>query len=142
MIYHEEKMNLLTVPQGYWIAHCISGDFTLGAGVAKQIDEVFNMKAALKSVWEDNIEDFIGACLPIANVLNLVTKDKYWHKPTLKSLRDALEDMKMIAVENCIKKIAMPRIGCGLDKLNWQDVEPMIKDVFKDMDIEIMVCVL
>ena len=142
MIYHEEKMNLLTVPQGYWIAHCISGDFTLGAGVAKQIDEVFNMKAALKSVWEDNIEDFIGACLPIANVLNLVTKDKYWHKPTLKSLRDALEDMKMVAAENCIKKIAMPRIGCGLDKLNWQDVEPMIKDVFKDMDIEIMVCVL
>ena len=142
MIYHEEKMNLLTVPQGYWIAHCISGDFTLGAGVAKQIDEVFNMKAALQSVWEDNIEDFIGACLPIANVLNLVTKDKYWHKPTLKSLRDALEDMKMVAAENCIKKIAMPRIGCGLDKLNWQDVEPMIKDVFKDMDIEIMVCVL
>ena len=37
MFYHEEKMDLLEVPQDYLIAHCISGDMALGAGVAKQI---------------------------------------------------------------------------------------------------------
>ena len=37
-------------------------------------------------------------------------------------------------------KIAMPKIGSGLDRLNWQDVEQIIKDVFADTDVEILVC--
>lgn len=143
MYYHEEKMNLLDVPQGWWIAHCISGDFALGAGVAKQIDEVFNMKEMLHRVWEDGEIESMGYwCAPCGNVLNLITKAKYWHKPTLKSLREALEDMKKLIDEEGIKKIAMPKIGCGLDRLNWEDVSPMIQDIFKDTDVEIMVCYL
>ena len=143
MLYHEEKMNLMNVPQGYWLAHCISADFALGAGVAKQIDEAFNMKEGLRSLWDGEPgESLVGSCLPCANVLNLVTKQKYWHKPTLDSLREALEDMKLLAREECIKKIAMPKIGCGLDRLNWDDVSPMIQEIFKDDDVEIMVCCL
>lgn len=34
----------------------------------------------------------------------------------------------------------MPVIGCGLDRLNWNDVSEQIKDVFADMDVEILVC--
>ena len=41
-----------------------------------------------------------------------------------------------------ITKIAMPRIGCGLDGLNWQDVKKALQDVFDNTDIEILVCVL
>jgi len=48
--------------------------------------------------------------------------------------------MKQICLENNIKKIAMPVIGCGLDRLNWNDVSEQIKDVFADMDVEILVC--
>lgn len=139
MYYHEEKKNLLEVQQGYWIAHCISGDFALGAGVAKQIDEVFNEREALKAMWDEESENCV---LPCGNVLNLVTKKKYWHKPTLESLREALSDLKLLVQEDKIKKIAMPKIGCGLDRLSWDDVSPMIQEIFKDLDIEIMVCCL
>lgn len=143
MYYHEEKQNLLDVPQGWWIAHCISGDFALGAGVAKQIDEAFNMKEMLRKEWETgDVEELGFWCAPVGNVLNLITKDKYWHKPTLDSLREALEDMKKLVAENAIKKIAMPKIGCGLDRLNWDEVSPMIQEIFKDTDVEIMVCCL
>ena len=142
MFYHEEKMNLLSVPQGYWLAHCISGDFTLGAGIAKQIDEAFNMKEMLQLEWGDVPHDEAPWCVPCGNVLNLVTKAKYWHKPTLSSLREALEDMARYVSEHAIKKIAMPKIGCGLDRLSWDDVSPMIQEIFGDMDIEIMVCCL
>ena len=41
-----------------------------------------------------------------------------------------------------IKKLAMPRIGCGLDRQNWTDVKALIEKVFADTDIEIMVCSL
>lgn len=145
MYYHEERTNLLSIPQGWWIAHCISGDFALGAGVAKQIDEAFNMRAMLKAMWSNEETKglwTVPACLPCGTVFNLVTKERYFHKPTLDSLRTALEEMAEYVRIMEVKKIAMPRIGCGLDRLSWNDVEPMIQEVFKDLDVEIMVCVL
>ena len=143
MNYHEEKMDLLSVPQGWWIAHCISADFALGAGVAKQIDNVFGMRSMLHAAWDGEPADsLVGACLPCGNVLNLVTKERYWHKPKLDSLKESLRDMKLYVNENAIKKIAMPKICCGLDRLNWEDVSPMIQEIFKDTDVEIMVCCL
>jgi hypothetical protein len=41
-----------------------------------------------------------------------------------------------------ITKLAMPLIGCGLDKLEWANVKDIIEDVFNDMNIEILVCIL
>ena len=54
--------------------------------------------------------------------LNLITKERYFHKPTIITMRHALEKMKQICLENNIKKIAMPVIGCGLDRLNWNEI--------------------
>ena len=39
-----------------------------------------------------------------------------------------------------IKKIAMPTIGCGLDRLEWNKVSDIIKEVFSEMSIEILIC--
>ena len=146
MNYREEKRDLMMVPQGYMIAHCISADFALGAGVAKQIDTVFNMREMLNLMWGkiSDMEDkwSVPCCLPCANVFNLVTKERYYHKPTLASLEVALNEMKDYAVEMGVKKIAMPKIGCGLDRLNWDDVSVMLEEIFGDTDIEILVCVL
>ena len=54
----------------------------------------------------------------------------------------ALEEMKKQAIEMNIKKIAMPKIGCGLDRLMWYRVSKMIQEIFNDTDIEIVVCIL
>ena len=43
-------------------------------------------------------------------------------------------------IDGSSARIAMPKIGCGLDQLNWQDVEGIIREVFADTDIEILVC--
>ena len=51
-------------------------------------------------------------------------------------------DMKRQCLENGIDKIAMPRIGCGLDRLEWFVVEDMIKEIFQDTSIEIVIYVL
>ena len=37
-------------------------------------------------------------------------------------------------------QFAMPLIGCGLDRLHWGKVSEMIQVIFKDTDIEILVC--
>lgn len=87
-----------------------------------------------------------GYCIPTTSprphgTYNLVTKEKYWHKPTLSTLRQALADMLDDDwLYESRAKIAMPKIGCGLDRLRWSDVEPLIREVFADTDFEILVC--
>lgn len=149
MTIREEQRDLFTLPHGYWFAHCISADFALGAGIAKQFEEKYNMRHMLRMQYGDKDVQvrwdwlsFGPTCLPCSNVLNLVTKEKCFYKPTLKDLRTALEDMKLVCKESGITKVAMPRIGCGLDRLNWDDVLPMIEDVFEDTDIDFLICVL
>jgi hypothetical protein len=141
MIIINENRDLFTVPQGYYLAHCISADFTLGAGIAKTFDSVYNMRFKLFKNYPD-YEYCSGDALLIDNVFNLVTKERHWHKPTYDSVRDALEMMKEQMDFMNITKLAMPKIASGLDRLEWSKVYEIICEVFKDMDVEIVICEL
>ncbi len=136
-----EKRDLFTMPQGYYLAHCISSDFALGAGIAKTFDSVYNMRFNLFKNYPDYKYNG-GDALLIANVFNLVTKDKYWHKPTYDSLREALEMMKEQMDFVGANKLAIPHIAAGLDRLEWTKVYGIICEVFEDTDVAIVVCEL
>jgi len=142
MIYTEEKRDLFTVPKDYYLAHCISSDFGMGAGIVVEFNKRFDMKNRLlketkyHNVWTDN-----GYCLRIDRVFNLITKEKYWNKPTYRTIKEAIICMKDEAVRDNISKIAMPVIGCGLDKLKWNKVKDIILQAFTETDVEILVCV-
>lgn len=71
----------------------------------------------------------------------LVTKDRCWEKPSYKTLKSALVSMKRHCVSRGVTSLAMPRIGCGLDKLEWRKVSKLIQCVFECMDIKIYVYV-
>jgi hypothetical protein len=143
MIINEIKKDLFAVPQGYYLAHCISGDYALGAGIAKKFTEIYNMKFKLHrdyAIPEGEKYANVGRALLVDNVFNLVTKKRCFHKPTYENLYDTLVDMKEQIVDFGILKLAMPLIGCGLDKLEWDKVKDIIEDVFDDIDIEILIC--
>lgn len=145
MIYREENMDLFSVSDDYYLAHCISGDFDMGRGIVVEFNRRFDMKRKLQSKYPNYLSQYThkrigGDCILEGRVLNLITKERYFHKPTIITMRLALEKMKQICLENNIKKIAMPVIGCGLDRLNWNDVSEQIKSVFTDMHVEILVC--
>lgn len=143
MIYQEAQRDLFTVPREYYFAHCISGDYALGAGIAKQFAKVYDMRRKLHSSYaipSGQKHDNVGKALLIENVFNLVTKQRYFQKPTYDSLYDALLDMKNQCLKFGIRKIAMPLIGCGLDRLEWSKVKDAIFAVFDATDIEILVC--
>lgn len=145
MTYKEEVRDLFSVPDDYYLAHCISGDYALGAGIAIEFDKRFNMKQILNELvpgyWGYmKACGFNGECILIDRVLNLLTKERYFHKPTYDSMRDALIGMRDVCAANSIKKVAMPTIGCGLDRLKWDKVSAMIQEIFANADIEILVC--
>lgn len=143
-----EKRDLFLVPEEYYLCHCISSDFALGAGIARRFAQLGVRDALIKraAVMHDSTWNGKGYCIPTAvpepyGTFNLVTKQHYWDKPTLRTMKQALEDMrKRIAYPD--EKIAMPRIGCGLDRLKWSDVERLLHEVFDDTEIEILVCSL
>lgn len=146
MLYQESKQDLFKGTEHYFLAHCISADFGMGRGIVVEFNKRFDMKNVLKlkypsylQQWDDN--GGMGDCLLEGRVFNLITKRNYWNKPTYRSMAQALEQMKALAEENNVTKIAMPVIGCGLDKLEWEKVSDLIKLTFQDTSIEILVCI-
>lgn len=146
MIYKEVQQDLFSVPSDYALAHCISSDFALGAGIAKEFNKRFDMRRRLIDENADHIMPlpFVARCIPVsANgqvILNLVTKPFYYRKPTYGTLTQALFSMRTTAIMLGIKRIAMPKIGCGLDRLEWEQVSRIIQHVFDNTDVEIIVC--
>ena len=136
-----EQRDLFTVPQGYYLAHCISADFALGAGIAKTFDEIYNMRFKLFRDYYNYVYEG-GDALLVDNVYNLVTKPKCYHKPTYEAIRESLETMRDIMKIWDTTKLAMPKIGCGLDRCNWDEVYDIICEVFEDTDVEILICEL
>ena len=145
MIYREEVRDLFSVPEEYYLAHCISADFALGKGIAVEFNKLFDMKYELQSKYPNYLSSWHknswwGDCILEGRVLNLVTKEKYFHKPTYNSLKNALICCRLLCLDNFITKLAMPAIGCGLDRLQWDKVSEIIKEVFNNTPIEILVC--
>lgn len=146
MTIREEQRDLFTVPKDYILVHCISADLAMGAGIAKEFTKR-GVKAQLQRKYH-KVE--VGGCLVSHATdwdveLSLVTKEKYWQKPTYETMRMALEDAEFLCCEGAMNdenvKFAMPRIGCGLDRLQWDKVKAIIEEVFADTDVEILVCV-
>ena len=145
MFYKEEKRDLFTVSDSYYLVQCISADFAMGAGIAVQFNKHFNVKGNLRrrygnvfTGWDNSLSN--GFCIQDGRVFNLVTKRNYFRKPTEETMRNALFDLREQVRGQKIKLLAMPKIGTGLDKMSWEVVRSMIFDVFKDKPITILVC--
>ena len=146
MIYEELKTDLFEMPEDYYFAQCISADFAMGKGIAVEFNKHFNTKQKIMfySTFEDRWDlGEHGTCLLTDRVYNLITKRNYWMKPTYETLQRALDAMVVMVQNNPdVKHIAMPKIGCGLDRLSWPVVSAMIQNTFQSCDVHIIVCYL
>ena len=140
MILKEEKRNIFTVDDKYYFAHCISSDCKMGAGIAVDFQNKFHLRNALLE-YDEEIRKH-PTCILVNRVFNLITKKTYSGKPTYKSLEIAITDMADLIDYYNIKYLAIPKLGCGLDRLQWGKVRGIIQEVFEDINIEILVCYL
>jgi hypothetical protein len=140
----EKKMNLFSVDDKYYLAHCISADAgtdnrAMNLGIVVEFNKKFHMKSRIKEYAKSN-EIKVGDAILINKVFNLITKSRYYGKPTYDTLRMSLETMKSQIINNDIKYLAIPKIGSGLDRLQWGRVRSIIQDIFTGLDLEILVC--
>eukprot|EP01125_Pyxidicula_operculata_P013948 TRINITY_DN4628_c0_g3_i1.p1 TRINITY_DN4628_c0_g3~~TRINITY_DN4628_c0_g3_i1.p1 ORF type:complete len:141 (-),score=31.69 TRINITY_DN4628_c0_g3_i1:64-486(-) len=69
----------------------------------------------------------------------LITKENYWDKPTYTDLKNSIEAMCQHCTDHKVSELAIPRIGCGLDGLLWNQVKSILKEVFWNLNIHISV---
>ncbi|CAF4374547.1 unnamed protein product [Rotaria sp. Silwood2] len=138
--YQEVQGNLFSASSTISLAHCVSTDMNMSKGIATQFRNQFGRIDDLK---RQNIG--VGGCAYIyvenRHVFYLITKQRYFHKPTLKTLEASLISMRDLCIQNNINQLAMPCIGCGLDKLQWSQVKELIQSIFGQVDIEITIYV-
>jgi hypothetical protein len=123
MSINEVKGDLFTGPMPY--VHCVSKDFKMGAGIAKIFRDKYG---SMEYLIGQNKQIGEVAILRIEEgfVFYLVTKEHYYDKPTYKSMENSLKSLHRILVLNDIDSISIPKIGCGLDKLDWEKVKLLI----------------
>ena len=123
------------------IAHCISADAKMSKGFAEAIcSRVHGLREYCRKT-----KPIVGSIIPFWDpesnifIYNLVTKSKLYEKPTVDNLRISLKNMRGHALLNNITTISMPKIGCGLSKLQWTDVFKLLQDTFTYSGIQIQI---
>lgn len=71
----------------------------------------------------------------------MVTKKTSSGKPTMDTMEKALISLLNKMKEYNLTKLGIPKIGCGLDKLDWNETKSLIFKIFSGSGILITVCV-
>ncbi|XP_074040987.1 tropomodulin isoform X2 [Leptinotarsa decemlineata] len=133
--------DLFSAPESCALAHCVSQDFAMGQGIAVQFRESFGSVNVLLE-QKKMVGEVAELKLPERNVYYLITKFKYHDKPSYRTVWNALRNLKKTCEDNQDKKLAMPKIACGLDGLNWEKIQAMIEFIFYNTDIEVFIYTL
>jgi O-acetyl-ADP-ribose deacetylase (regulator of RNase III) len=113
---------------GVALVHCVSRDLRMGAGIATEFNRRFGRVPELLS-QQRAVGQVAFLQVPPQYVYYLITKERYWDKPTYEDLRACLRELRRLVTTvhgEKVRELAMPRIGCGLDRLDWGRVRSMI----------------
>ena len=126
------------------IGHCISADVRMSEGFADFLSHrIPGLRSTCRktrlfmgqvySFWDSTGKRYIYI---------LVTKESFCDKPNLSTFSKTLEAMKIHASKNGISTIAIPKLGCGLDQMNCQEVVKLLRDIFAYADVQLVVYTL
>ena len=68
-----------------------------------------------------------------------MTEERFYDEPNLSRLSKTLEAMKIHASMNGVSTIAIPKLGCGLNQMNWQEVVKLLRGIFAYADVQLVV---
>ena len=120
-------------PHEYSYVHAVSADFNMGKGIAVEFKRMFGRQAQL---LKQNVQVGGVATLVLRDkqqrrviVFYLVTKQRYFGKPTMSTMESSLKALKIECERLGVRQLAMPKIGSGLDRLEWEKVSQLIQSI-------------
>ncbi|XP_029348323.1 ADP-ribose glycohydrolase OARD1-like [Acyrthosiphon pisum] len=109
---------LLNMPEEYSLGHCVAKDMRMSAGIAVYFKRKFGRVGELMD-QRPNVGSVAYLQENDRFIYYLITKELSNQKPTYNCITAAITKLRDLIVEHGVKKLAIPRIGCGLDKLDW-----------------------
>lgn len=104
----------------------------MGKGLALEFKNKYPLNFEIYKKACDNASFNIGNLLivPVDNkfIVNFPTKKHWRNKSDLEFIKIGLEELKVAIKDFNIKSIALPKLGCGLGGLDWNEVFDLIKD--------------
>ena len=81
------------------------------------------------------------ASLEIAdrNIFYLITKEKFWQKPTCDDIFQSLQNLEKVCQERKVMRLACPRLAMDRDGIKWEIVRSMLYYTFRNSEIEIQI---
>jgi O-acetyl-ADP-ribose deacetylase (regulator of RNase III) len=107
------------------LAHCVSRDFAMSAGIAVTFSNLFGGKEELRN-QNANIGEVAWLYRDGRYIYYLVTKENYWSKPTYESLRSSIRNLFNLCKIHGVTSLSIPKLGCGLDRLQWDKVTQIL----------------
>ncbi|XP_034238375.1 uncharacterized protein LOC117643545 isoform X2 [Thrips palmi] len=140
-VVREVKGDLFDMPVEYALAHCVGSDFIMSSGVAVNFRKKFRQ---VPELLEQNKRAGQVAFINCSGryIYYLVTKLASTGKPTWEDFESAVIEWSELCVEHNVTKIAIPKIGCGRDQLDWSRVKNLLNKQFSKSGIEITVCLI
>ncbi len=123
------------------IAFAVSGDFTLGAGLAKEIDSVCQVSDKLKANY-GTIDDTVGCSLRVDPFFCLVVKNHYRDTTYADDILDCLIELARQCDDLDLTEIAMPKICTGHEDFKWNEIVELIEDAFVHSDTDVVIYTL
>ena len=114
------------------LLHCISSDYAMGYGFAKEIENRYHIRDYLMMVGKHTCPDII----PVDNIINIITTDNYWHRGTYEKFNVGLILAREYCHEKEITRLVMPAIGSGYSRLDWESCYKNIKYLIDEFDID------
>ena len=125
-------------------AHCVSHCLAMGKGIApefkrryERVDELERQPHEVGDAPHLHFPQASPAASEPSLVLYLITKQMYYHKPTYKTMEQALRSARTVLEQYGISHVAIPLIGCGLDRLEWEQVKLLVQQEWMDHGITV-----
>ncbi len=122
--------DILDCPPSMSIAHCVSLDGKMGAGLARTLQARFHLRQDFLQAPRE-----VGGAVALRRgnrfIVNLITKERFFHLPSGKDFEQSIQNLRKFLIFNNIREIAVPELGAGLDKLDLDRVIATIKRVLK-----------
>jgi len=128
---------LLESPPEYHIVTEIEKYYNFRTGTNYEIKQKFGDKILLKS--NKQIGEVVKVKHEERYIIFLITKSKTGQITTYENLYTALLNLKYFSEKHSLNKLIMEKLG-RKDGLEWDKVRAMIRHIFRNTGIEILVC--
>ncbi|KII66243.1 O-acetyl-ADP-ribose deacetylase 1 [Thelohanellus kitauei] len=119
------------------IAVLFSTDLTMVSGIEKKISENISIIPSLTRS-ELELGKVVNVPYKKQHVYCMFTRKHWWERSSYSALLTCLKRLLIRVLRNKQKYVFIPRLGCGVDGLDWEDVKSMIKFVFGRTKVQII----